>query len=317
MGGQKLTIRLLERSRVAQHICELGMGELYLQRIRHWLTHMSGMFLVTGPTGSGKTTTLYALLHEMKLLDRSIVTIEDPVEYQIDGVTQMQVDNDRGLTFAEGLKAMLRLDPDFLLVGEIRDPVSARTAVEAAFTGRVLMSTLHSRDPIGTVTALRQWGMDDHEIASSLEVVASQRLVRRLCPRCRQQVAPRKEAERWAAGLGWTLPDRVWRAVGCGACRNIGYQGRTGIFEIWYLDEEDRDLVLNHANEGTLRRQLRDRSNGLLFADGLALLEAGTTSLEELRVALGDCARLYKEACPSQRTTCRGQDALSPVASGI
>lgn len=296
MGGQKLTVRLLERSRVAAHISELGMGEQYLQRIRQWLTHMSGMFLVSGPTGSGKTTTLYALLHEMKLLDRSIVTIEDPVEYQIDGVTQMQVDNERGLTFAEGLKAMLRLDPDFLLVGEIRDPASAQTAVEAAGTGRVLMSTLHSRDPIGAVTSLRQWGLEDHEIASALEVVASQRLVRRLCPHCRQQTLPRKEAESWAAGLGWTLPDRVWRAAGCSECRNIGYHGRTGIFEIWYLNEDDRALILNHADEVTLRRQLRQRSNGLLFADGLAQLQDGTTSLEELRVALGDCVRLYTEA---------------------
>lgn len=313
MGGQKLTIRMLERSRVAAQISELGMGELYLQRIRQWLTHMSGMFLVTGPTGSGKTTTLYALLHEMKLLDRSIVTIEDPVEYQIDGITQMQVDNERGLTFAEGLKAMLRLDPDFLLVGEIRDPVSARTAVEAAVTGRVLMSTLHSRDPIGTVTALRQWGMDDHEIASALEVVVSQRLVRRLCPHCRRPAAPRKDLECWAASLGWSLPERVWRPVGCNACRNIGYRGRTGIFEIWYLDEEDRDLILSHAHESTLRRRLKNRPGGVLFADGLARLESGETSLEELRVALGDCARLYKEASLSHGAN-RGDDGTPAQA---
>lgn len=311
MGGQKLTIRMLERSRVAQRFGELGMGDAQLQAIRQWLTHMSGMFLCTGPTGSGKTTTLYALLHELKLLDRSIVTIEDPVEYQIDGITQMQVDNERGLTFAEGLRAMLRLDPDYLLVGEIRDPVSARTAVEAAVTGRVLMSTLHSRDPIGTVTALRQWGVEDHEIASSLEVVVTQRLVRQLCPYCRQETPPRKEFQKWAAGLGWTLPPRVWQAVGCRTCRNIGYQGRTGVFEVWYLTEQDRTLILNHADEVSLRRNAKERWGGMLFPDGLTKLSTGVTSPDELRVVLGDASRVYSETALERRRSRRPRRAPS------
>jgi general secretion pathway protein E len=311
MGGQKLTIRLLERSRVAQRFSELGMGDAQLQAIHQWLTNMSGMFLCTGPTGSGKTTTLYALLHELKLLDRSVVTIEDPVEYQIDGITQMQVDVERGLTFAEGLRAMLRLDPDFLLVGEIRDPISARTAVEAAVTGRVLMSTLHSRDPIGTVTALRQWGLDDHEIASSLEVVVTQRLVRQLCPYCRQETSPPREYQKWAATLGWTLPDRIWQATGCPTCRNIGYQGRSGVFEVWYLNEQDRTLILNHADEVSLRRNVKERWGGSLFLDGLAKLTGGVTSIEELRAVLGDCSRIYSPATLERRRTRRPRRATA------
>jgi len=179
--GEKVALRLLNRKRLEIRIADLGMSDETLDAIRIWTEDSTGMLLVAGPTGCGKTTTLYALLHELKMRQRSIVTIEDPVEYQIEGITQIQVHEALGLTFSEGLKTMLRLDPDYLLVGEIRDADSAATAIDAAGAGRILMSTLHSRDAVGVITMLRNYGIEDHEIAAVLEVVVAQRLVRRLC----------------------------------------------------------------------------------------------------------------------------------------
>ena len=192
VAGENLAIRLLSKQRLKRTVKDLGLTEEERVPVERWLAGSAGMLLATGPTGSGKTTTLCALLHELKLTDRRVVTIEDPVEYQIDGVSQMQVDERHGLTFAEGLRAMLRLDADYMLLGEIRDAETAQVALEASTAGRVLMSTLHSRDPFGAVTALRNWGMADHEIATCLSMVISQRLVRKLCPYCRRRARRRK-----------------------------------------------------------------------------------------------------------------------------
>lgn len=286
MCGEKMAIRVLDRRRVEQHIDELGLCTRDLDQIREWLSHVTGMFLVTGPTGSGKTTTLYALLHELKMLEGSVVTIEDPVEYQIDGITQMQVSPERGLTFFEGLKAMLRLDPDYLLLGEIRGPDSARAAIEASKAGRVLMSTMHSRDSIGAVTSLRQWGLRNHEIAAALEVVIAQRLVRRLCVSCRRSYATTPAERRWLEACGREVPDTCWHAVGCEACRYSGYRGRTGIFELWRIDETWRDLIAAGTDEQGLRRRL-SRANRYLLDAGLEKVSAGITCIEELARVCG------------------------------
>jgi type II secretory ATPase GspE/PulE/Tfp pilus assembly ATPase PilB-like protein len=240
------------------------------------------MFLVTGPTGAGKTTTLYALLHELRMLERSIVTLEDPVEYDIDGITQLQVDEDHGLTFRNGLKAMLRLDPDFLLLGEIRDVESARTAAAAASSGHVLLSTLHSHDPVNAVTTLRHWGLADYEITAALQVVVSQRLVRRLCPACRKQEAPKPRELRWLRGVVEEVPDAIWHAVGCGECRGLGYQGRVGVFEVWRLQDDDLDLIADHATERAVRQHLRKRRHQTLVNDGLEKARSGETTVCEL-----------------------------------
>ena len=284
IAGEKLAIRILDPGRMRQRISDLGLREEDRRQIALWLGRISGMFLVAGPTGSGKTTTLYALLHELKLLEGSVVTVEDPVEYQVDGVAQMQISEEHGLTFATGLKAMLRLDPDYLLLGEIRDAESAQVALEAASTGRALMSTLHSRDAVGAVTALRNWGLQDFEIATTLEVIVSQRLVRKLCPDCRRRGTPHEDERRWLISLGLPVPDETWHAVGCDGCRGIGYSGRTSVSEAWTLNEEDYHQILSHGDERSIRDRLARNGYHTLLADGLGMVAEGTTSLGELRM---------------------------------
>jgi len=287
IGGQKLAVRLLDPRRVEQKITSLGLRHELLVEIQHWLSNVNGMFLVSGPTGSGKTTTLYALLRELRLVNRNTVTIEEPVEYQMDGVTQMQVNEEHGLTFAEGVKTMLRLDPDYLLVGEIRDAESGRAAVDAAASGRVLLSTLHSRDAIGAVTKLRNWDLEDHEICATLAVAVAQRLVRELCPDCRRQETPTSKELQWLRALGISPPEQTWHPVGCEACEDLGYRGRTGIFEVWRMNEEDYESILAHTDERTLRRRLAERGHGFLLNDALAKARSGVTSLDELRTMGG------------------------------
>jgi general secretion pathway protein E len=283
--GEKATLRILDPMRIRHRIEQLGLGADHMEEIRRWLGNMAGLCLVAGPTSSGKTTTLYALLQELQLVNRSIVTIEDPVEYLLDGITQVQVDDRRGLSFAEGLKSMLRLDPDYLLLGETRDHVSARIAVDASATGRVLMSTLHSRDAVGVVTTLRNWNITDAEIASSLELVIAQRLVRRLCEDCRREDAPSPAIKLWLDSIGVPAPSRIWQAVGCGNCHKSGYAGRVGIFELWHKTADDYDAILHHADERSLRQRLvRRRIHSLLDA-GLEKASEGITSLEEVKGA--------------------------------
>jgi len=283
LNGEKMTIRVLDLHRVEQNIQNLGLAEDMLESIQYWMDNVEGMFLVTGPTGCGKTTTLYALLHTMKLLNRNIVTIEDPAEYDIDGVTQLQVDREHEFGFAEGIKAMLRLDPDYLLVGEIRDSESARSALDVAASGRVLLTTLHSRDAVGAVTSLRNWGLEDYEIATTLSFVVAQRLVRRLCPNCRYQAPPTEKQRNWLQAMELGVPDQVWHPGGCEQCKHIGYKGRTGVFEVWPLYDEDWDQLLSHKNEKEIRSRLAERGHRFLVADGAAKAAEGTTSIEELR----------------------------------
>jgi general secretion pathway protein E len=282
LAGEKMTIRLLDTRQLRHDIRELGLAGMMLDHVEQWLNNVAGMFLVTGPTGSGKTTTLYALLHELRLLERSIVTLEDPVEYQIDGIAQLQVDEEHDLTFHNGLKAMLRLDPDFLLLGEIRDIESARAAAAAASSGHVLISTLHSHDPVNAVTTLRNWGLEDYEITASLQVVVSQRLVRRLCPACHRREAPDPRERRWLHAIGEEIPEEVWRAVGCDECQRLGYRGRIGLFEVWRLQEPALELIADHAPERILREHLHARDHGTLLGDGLAKARAGETTVSEL-----------------------------------
>jgi type II secretory ATPase GspE/PulE/Tfp pilus assembly ATPase PilB-like protein len=240
------------------------------------------MFLVTGRTGSGKTTTLYAILQELKLADRSIVTIEDPVEYQVDGITQMEVDHYHGLNYAEGLKSSLRMDPDYLMVGEVRDAESARASTDASITGRVLQSTMHSRDAAGAESSLRSWAILHHEIFTSLRVVIAQRLVRKLCPECRKQGEVSTRVRRWMEGMSLPAPETAWQPVGCTTCQGLGFRGRTGVFEVWTLDEDDYDLISAHAEERKIRQRLTEKEHLTLLADGLSKAAEGVTTLEEL-----------------------------------
>ncbi len=285
--GEKLALRILPAELSHLRLDELGLSPVGYTRLRRALEDARGMILVSGPTGAGKTTTVYALLHELRHTNRSVVTIEDPVEYVIEGVTQIQVNEAQGLTFAEGVKGLLRLDPDIICMGEIRDRVSALAAIDAADSGHVFLSTLHARDAAGTITALRNFGLADPDIAATLDVIVAQRLVRRLCPACRRQEPPTPAEVEWLRAYGKPVPRMTWHAVGCPQCSQSGYRGRIGIFEVHRLREEDADLILKHADERTLRRHMRMAGTLSLHDDDLLKVADGITSLAELRAIGG------------------------------
>lgn len=295
--GDALAVRILDPALPQHGLADLGLATADRQAIEHWLTDVLGMFLVVGPTGSGKTTTLYALLERLRLASRNVVAIEDPVEYQIDGVTQVGLDERHGLSFAEGLKSMLRLDPDYILLGELRDPASAAMAVQASTTGKTLLSTLHSRDAVSAVTTLRNFGLADHEIVAALEVVVAQRLIRKLCTHCRRQAPPADTEQAWLKLLDRPAPELSWHAVGCDQCQQTGYRGRTGVFEVWRLDSTADQWISNHLDEHTLRQLRRRQGARFLLDDALDKAAAGTTSLAEVQT-LGGQGRWFGIAKP-------------------
>ncbi len=302
--GEKLALRLLPTELARLQLDQLGLSSSDYETLHRAIHDARGMILVSGPTGSGKTTTLYALLHELKQTNGSIVTIEDPVEYVIEGITQIQVNEKQGLTFAQGVKGLLRLDPDIILMGEMRDPVSARAALDAADSGHVFLSTLHARDAAGTITAMRNFGLDDHEIAAALDLVVAQRLVRRLCPACRKQ-EPLTEAETsWLKTQGQPMPKLTWHAVGCAQCGHSGYRGRVGIFEVYRLREEDADLILRHTDEHTLRRHIRRHGTLSLLEDDLGKVAEGITTFAEIQSlgGFGFYTPHATKASPSRKT---------------
>ncbi|SDO33593.1 general secretion pathway protein E [Halomonas shengliensis] len=282
VAGEKLAVRFLAPPETFRDPLSLGVGEQGARGIRHWMDATGGMLLVAGPTGAGKTTTLYTLLNQLRLEESHVVTLEDPVEYEVPGINQIQVDADAGLDFVSGTRSLLRLDPDYVLIGEIRDAGSAQAALNVASSGRSLMGTLHSRDAVGVVSSLRHLGLGDTEISANLGLVVAQRLVRRLCPHCREQrPLPRREAE-WLDAMGVTLPEVSWQPTGCERCDGLGFRGRTGVFEVWQPTAEDHGLILRQADETRLRRALVARGETLMLQDGLDKAEAGVTSLGEV-----------------------------------
>ncbi len=287
LSGTKLAIRMLDSRQVDTTINELGLSPEELEHLEGWISQISGLLLVVGPTGSGKTTTLYALLQELASQPRNIVTIEDPVEYSIDGVNQIGVNAEHGLSFANGLRALLRMDPDYVMLGEVRDTETAHITIEAAITGRALMSTLHARDAVMAVTALRNWGIRNHDIAATLSLVICQRLVRRLCPECRRQTEPSVAEERWLRGLRLEIPETVWQPKGCDACRGTGYHGRIGVFELWNVTPEEHHAIIHGADDQSLRELILKREFMPLLAKGLMYAKRGTTSISELQ-AMGE-----------------------------
>ncbi|MCZ7637327.1 MAG: GspE/PulE family protein [Verrucomicrobia bacterium] len=287
VSGEKLALRLLRAELTRLSLNQLGLSPSDYDLLRRAVQDARGMILLSGPTGSGKTTTLYALLHEMRHTSRSVVTIEDPVEYVVPGITQIQVNPKQGLTFAEGAKGLLRLDPDVILMGEMRDAASARVAIDVADTGLLYLSSLHARDAVATITALRNFGLQDFEIAASVDLIVAQRLVRRLCVKCRRAGSATTEEVQWLERLGQPVPAETWQAVGCPQCSMTGYYGRTGIFEVWRLNEEETDLVLQHADEHTLRRHLRRSGRASMLDDDLAKVAEGITTLAEMQAVGG------------------------------
>jgi general secretion pathway protein E len=277
--GERMVLRLLDRTIAQLRLDELGLDDPGRVAVQALLARSHGMVLVTGPTGSGKTTTLYAALAHLAAQERqarNILTIEDPVEYQLRGVGQIQVNPRIDLSFACGLRSLLRQDPDVIMVGEIRDRETAEIAVHASLTGHIVLSTLHTTDAAGAVSRLLDMGIEPVLVASALSGVVAQRLLRRLCLSCRQPDVPWADAPMWVAGPG------------CDHCRGTGYHGRTGIFELLTIDDEIRRLILERADTAALRRRAVARGMTPLRDAGARSVAAGTTTVEELLRVMRD-----------------------------
>lgn len=278
--GERVVMRLLDKNSTRLDLHSLGMKSHTHQQFRAMIERPHGIILVTGPTGSGKSTTLYAGLQELNSNERNILTVEDPIEFDIDGIGQTQVNLKVDMTFARGLRAILRQDPDVVMVGEIRDLETAQIAVQASLTGHLVMSTLHTNTAIGAITRLRDMGIEPFLISSSLLGVLAQRLVRTLCPSCKQSYqadTAQKELFRLASNEELTL----YKPVGCDTCSGKGYRGRTGIYELLVVDEQVQELIHNEAGEQAIEKAIRPKTQAIR-SDGLDKVRQGITSLEEV-----------------------------------
>jgi general secretion pathway protein E/type IV pilus assembly protein PilB len=279
--GEAVVLRILHRMSALMGTEHLGMASRDRTLFDQVLDMPHGIVLVTGPTGSGKTTTLYAALSKINDVQRKIVTIEDPVEYQLRGVNQIQVSNKTGLTFSAGLRAILRHDPDVVLVGEIRDRETAEIAVQASLTGHLVFSTLHTNDAPGAATRLVDMGVEPYLVASSLEVVIAQRLVRLICEKCKQPLG-RDETDRLRQLYGDRTPEVMYHGTGCRACSGTGFRGRQGVFEMMGISDEVRSLILSRAPSQAIRKVAMQQGMRSLRDDGWRLLRSGQTTVEEI-----------------------------------
>ena len=276
---------MLDRRRLSFDLDKLGFPTDILGPFKQLLSKPYGLLLVTGPTGSGKTTTLYSAIELIKSVHRNIVTVEDPVEYQLELVNQVQADEGTSLTFPVALRAILRQDPDVIMVGEIRDPETANVAVQAALTGHLVLSTLHTNDSAGAVTRLLDMGVAAYKVAAALVGVVAQRLVRTVCPDCRTTHYPPSDLLKAIHYEDDHVRSFV-RGQGCAKCHDTGFQGRTGIYELLVCDQEARRLIVRDATLGEIREWQHRRKSRTLFDEGLRLAEEGRTSLDEaMRVA--------------------------------
>jgi general secretion pathway protein E/type IV pilus assembly protein PilB len=281
LHGEAVVMRLLRQNSKLRGLMDIGMDKRELECFRRVLEMPHGIILVTGPTGSGKTSTLYTALNEINDSVRKIITIEDPVEYQLKGVNQIQVSEKSGLTFARGLRSILRHDPDVVLIGEIRDQETAQIAVQASLTGHLVFSTLHTNDAPGAVTRLVDMGVEPYLVASSLEAVLAQRLVRVLCKHCKEpDNAPTAQALKEKIGIPANAV--IYKSVGCRECRNTGFFGRQAIFEWMDSDSEIRQLVLKGASSDQIRDAARRQGMKTLAEDGWRLVRMGLTTVEEV-----------------------------------
>ncbi len=282
--GEKVVLRILDRSAVILDLNQMGFEPRQLELIRKGINAPYGLVFLTGPTGSGKTTTLYAILNEIKSSTKNIITVEDPVEYKLDNVNQVQVKPEIGLTFASALRSFLRQDPDVMLVGEVRDLETAQICIRSALTGHLVLSTLHTNDAPSSINRLMDIGVESYMIAPSLLLVVAQRLLRKLCPDCKEAYEPSKEQ---ISNIKINA-ELLYKPRGCAKCNQLGYRGRICIAEVMYINEEIRTLV----NQGTSFQKIRDaaKANGMqtLYESAMKKVEAGITSLEEaLSVTVG------------------------------
>ncbi len=286
--GEKVVMRILDRKAVTFHLDRLGVPANQLGKLKHVLRRPHGLALVTGPTGSGKTTTLYSCVETVKHSGANIVTVEDPVEYQLELVNQVQVNTARQMTFANVLRSILRQDPDIILVGEIRDAETAEVAIQAALTGHLVLSTLHTNDSVSSITRLMDMGIPAYKISAALVGVVAQRLVRKICPHCRTTYYPTVEQLK-LAGYVDAPKQQFARGQGCEACYDTGYAGRHGIFEVLQIDGRMRELINRGAGLDELRSALSTQQGSTLLEEARLTAEHGMTTIDEaIRVALTD-----------------------------
>lgn len=283
MHGESVVMRVLDRSNVELKLDRVGFRDDDLETFRGLVAKPNGIVVVTGPTGSGKTTTLYAALAELNTIDRKILTAEDPVEYDIDGLCQCQVNEDAGLTFAKALRSFLRQDPDIILVGEVRDLETAQIAVQASLTGHLVLSTLHTNDAPSSIVRLVDLGLEPFLLTATMEGVVAQRLVRTICPKCKEQYEPTEE-ELFELNL---TPDDVRgrtfsRGRGCDNCNKSGYKGRMALFEIMTVDDEMREMIMRSASTAIVREHSRKRGMRTLRESGLLAIYEGQTTIDEV-----------------------------------
>ncbi len=280
-GGEKVVMRILDTKSINVSLDDLGFDEDTLTIWKKQIEEPHGIVLVTGPTGSGKTTTLYASLRQMDKKALNVSTVEDPIEYHLDGITQTQTHEKIGMTFARALKALLRQDPDIIMVGEIRDQETAVTAVQAALTGHLVLSTLHTNDAPSAITRLVNIGLEPFLIGAAVNAVLAQRLVRRICQHCRIQGNPSDEMKEFLELQGLAA-DALYEGSGCDKCRNTGYQGRVGIYEMLVVNDHLRDMIARNPNVSEFRRLCRERGMVTLREDGLKKVSEGLTTIEEV-----------------------------------
>jgi type IV pilus assembly protein PilB len=285
INGENVVLRILDTSNVLLGLEKLGFSEQSLNLFRQAISYPYGMILTTGPTGSGKTTTLYSALMELNTLDKHIVTIEDPVEYRLPLIRQVQINPKAGLTFANGLRSILRHDPDIIMVGEIRDLETATIAIQSALTGHLVFSTLHTNDAASAITRLANMGVEPYLISASVVCVMAQRLARRICPRCKVSYTPPEGIiKRFNLHKYVKEGEKIvlYKGEGCDYCKGTGYKDRIGIFEIMLLDEELKEMVVQSVSVIQLRERAREKGMKILFEDGLEKALQGITTLDEV-----------------------------------
>lgn len=286
--GEKIVMRILDLGSTLNDLNKLGFNSLNLKRFKQLIENPTGIMLITGPTGSGKSSTLYAALNHLNSEEVNIITIEDPVEYQLEGINQIQVNANVGMTFAKGLRSILRQDPNIIMVGEIRDRETADVAVRASLTGHLVLSTLHTNDSLGTITRLVDMGVEPFLVASSLTGVVAQRLVRKVCRDCASEQAPTQREIEIFAKRGLSI-DKVVRGRGCGTCNMTGYKGRLAIHELLMLSDEMKRVIMNNEPFSKLRDLAIKNKTIFLIDDGLLKVKQGLTTTEEiLRVTVAE-----------------------------
>jgi len=286
--GERVVLRLLDKTSVLLGLEEVGLTPEQMELFEKLITAPNGIILVTGPTGSGKTTTLYAALNRINSPDKNIITIEDPVEYQLPGIGQIQVNNKIGLTFAKGLRSIVRQDPDVILVGEIRDTETAEISIHAALTGHLVFSTLHTNDAAGAITRLIDMGIEPFLVSSSVNAILAQRLVRVICPKCKEPYKPNLRTLKELGVEGEDEEVILYRGRGCEACLNTGYRGRTGIFEFLVVDDTLRGLILQTSDAATIKRAAMKSGMRTLREDGIRKVRMGITTIEEVLRVTGE-----------------------------